>query len=59
VSAGLGGIVTSVPGVLGFVVVVGLTDVEVGGSVGGVVVGSLPVLPISPALHFVFSAQSQ
>lgn len=58
-SVGLGGIVTSVPGVLGLTVVVGLVDVEVGGSVGGVVDGSLPALSISPELHFVFSAQSQ
>jgi hypothetical protein len=60
VSAGLGGTVTSVPGVLGFVVVVSLVDVEVGRCVTGEVVGlMLAALSISPALHFVFSAQSQ
>jgi hypothetical protein len=39
-------------GVLGFIVV----DVDVGGGGGG---GLLSPLPVCPAWHFVFSAQSQ
>jgi len=59
VLAGLGGIVLSVPGVLGFIVVIGFVDVVIGRCVGGGVVGLLLPLPVSPALHLVFSAQSQ
>jgi hypothetical protein len=44
-----------VPGVLGFIVVVGLVDVDAGGGDGGL----LSPLPVCPAWHFVFSAQSQ
>lgn len=58
-SIGLGGTVTSVPGELGFVVVVISVNVDVDGSVGGEVVGLMSLLPASTALHFVFSAQSQ
>jgi hypothetical protein len=45
----------SVPGVLGFIVVVSSVDVDVGGGD----VGLLSLLPVCPVWHFVFSAQSQ
>jgi hypothetical protein len=46
-----------VPGVLGFIVVASSVDVDVGGGDGGG--GLLSLLPVCPAWHLVFSAQSQ
>lgn len=55
-STGFGGPAMPVPGVLGFIVVASSVDVDVGGGGGG---GLLSPLPVCPAWHFVFSAQSQ
>ena len=57
-SGRLGGIVISVPGVLGLVVVSG-TGGAGGGVVGGLMVGGVLSPPISPILQLVLSGQSQ